>query len=132
MFIERYASTGVTPNRYWPGTTASPCSLDLGLTTTGSTSNTAASTPTLPATGVQVLFGYNNTAITTAVADNCAHAFTTSGCLAGLGDGSVRDLNSSINNLAYTNATGPKYYFVLNWAGDPLGYTGNQPAPPNW
>ena len=52
------------------------------------------------------------------------------------GDGSVKDLGSSINNVASTGITTAKgtnqTFLVFNWAGDPIGPTGGFPAPSNW
>jgi prepilin-type N-terminal cleavage/methylation domain-containing protein len=62
-----------------------------------------------------------------------ASCFTASGCMVGLGDGSVRNLAQSVGNTAYTyNGTINGAGAVANefrWACDPTATT---PAPTNW
>jgi len=101
-------------------------SISSSATHTWATQNTYISIGAPPC---QVQFGVQNTVAT----DAYAQAFTTAGSLAGLGDGSVRDINTSINNTPWTgNGTAYASYAVFNWAGDPSGASAATPPPSNW
>jgi len=105
MFVERYAVIGSNTHTYYGTDTY----VNVGTS------------------GVLCEFGTNPSGTAPAAVNSNAQAFTTAGGLAGLGDGSVRDLSTTINNA--TTLTG---YTVFNWAGDTTGATAAMPPPSNW
>jgi len=136
MFCERYAQPGTTVplTHNWVGSVAAPVWLDIGL------GNNATSGGPVAATACTIIFGpitpsqivASSTSATNG--DYNADAFSSSGSLVGLGDGSVKEMNSSQVNPggnSFKDSRGVTYW-SFNWAGDPLGTTGAVSTPANW